>query len=205
MVAKAKQALSRSGKLPCTLIILDEVQQYIGDNVERGFDIDLMQRTVHLEDGLFGDGRSHRPEPHERNSPAAKVAGRFPGHRRIARYRRRTGGTREVVLKKKPSSVATIKTLLENNSGEIERQLASTKIASTARDRQMIVQDYPILPVRRRFWERVLRAVDKAGTGIPEPRTAFRFPMPCSSSPRLKARSGFPSASSSSTICSASS
>ena len=27
------------------------------------------------------------------------------------------------------------------------------------------MQDYPILPVRRRFWERVLRAVDKAGTG----------------------------------------
>ena len=28
-----------------------------------------------------------------------------------------------------------------------------------------MVQDYPLLPVRRRFWERVLRAVDKAGTG----------------------------------------
>ena len=25
--------------------------------------------------------------------------------------------------------------------------------------------DWPLLPVRRRFWERVLRAVDKAGTG----------------------------------------
>jgi hypothetical protein len=49
--------------------------------------------------------------------------------------------------------------------GEIERQLSSTKIAFTARDRQLLVQDYPLLPVRRRFWERVLRAVDKAGTG----------------------------------------
>ena len=49
--------------------------------------------------------------------------------------------------------------------GEIERQLSSTKIALTTRDRKFLVQDYPILPVRRRFWERVLRAVDKAGTG----------------------------------------
>ena len=48
---------------------------------------------------------------------------------------------------------------------EIERHLASTKIASTTRDRGLLAQDYPLLPVRRRFWERVLRAVDKAGTG----------------------------------------
>src|SRR3989440_6587779 len=61
--------------------------------------------------------------------------------------------------------MADLKKLLEDHRGEVERQLASTKIGFTARDRQLIVQDYPILPVRRRFWERVLRAVDKAGTG----------------------------------------
>src|SRR5208283_5853350 len=71
----------------------------------------------------------------------------------------------EVVLKKKPSAETTVKKLLEDHSGEIERQLSSTKIAFTTRDRQLLVRDYPILPVRRRFWERVLRAVDKAGTG----------------------------------------
>src|SRR5205807_2561857 len=74
-------------------------------------------------------------------------------------------GTRESILKKKPRVMTDLKTLLDGHSGEIERQLASTKIAFTARDRQLLVQDYPILPVRRRFWERVLRAVDKAGTG----------------------------------------
>ena len=73
--------------------------------------------------------------------------------------------TREVVLKKKPTAEAGLKKLLDDHSGEIERHLASTKIAFTSRDRGLLVHDYPILPVRRRFWERVLRAVDKAGTG----------------------------------------
>ena len=27
-------------------------------------------------------------------------------------------------------------------------------------DRAILVEDYPLLPVRRRFWEHVLRAVD---------------------------------------------
>ena len=44
MVAKARQALLRNGKMPCTLIVLDEVQQYIGESVERAFEIDLLQR-----------------------------------------------------------------------------------------------------------------------------------------------------------------
>jgi hypothetical protein len=73
--------------------------------------------------------------------------------------------TREVVLKKKPTAEAVLKKLLDDHSGEIERQLANTKIAFSSRDRNLLVQDYPILPVRRRFWERVLRAVDEAGTG----------------------------------------
>ena len=81
--------------------------------------------------------------------------------------------TREVVLKKKPTAEAGLKKLLDDHSGEIERQLASTKIAFSSRDRGLLVQDYPILPVRRRFWERVLRAVDKAGHRCPAPQPAL--------------------------------
>ena len=73
--------------------------------------------------------------------------------------------TREVVLKKKPSVEDDLKKFLEDHSGEIERQLVGHQNRLTTRDRKFLVQDYPILPVRRRFWERVLRAVDKAGTG----------------------------------------
>src|SRR5262249_15179078 len=49
-------------------------------------------------------------------------------------------------------------------AGEIDRQLAGTRIAVCAEDRDIIVDDYPLLPVRRRFWEYVLRAVDVPGT-----------------------------------------
>ncbi len=73
--------------------------------------------------------------------------------------------TREVVLKKKPSVEEKLSKFLDTQMGEIQRQLSGTNIALTTRDRKFLVQDYPILPVRRRFWERVLRAVDKAGTG----------------------------------------
>ena len=51
--------------------------------------------------------------------------------------------TREVVLKKKPTAEAGLKKLLDDHSGEIERQLAGTKIAFTTRDRGLLVQDYP--------------------------------------------------------------
>ena len=35
MIAKIKQTVGNRGKLPCTLIVLDEVQQYIGDSPDR--------------------------------------------------------------------------------------------------------------------------------------------------------------------------
>jgi hypothetical protein len=164
MVTKAKQALIRGNKLPCTLIVLDEVQQYIGDSTERGFDVDVLQRQFTSKMGptvmVVATGQNAL-----NGMPLLqKLQGDFP----VTVELQDTDVehvTREVVLKKKPTSVSTIKKLLEEHSGEIERQLSSTKIASTTRDRQLIVQDYPILPVRRRFWERVLRAVDTAGTG----------------------------------------
>ncbi|MDB4990211.1 MAG: hypothetical protein JWN04_5389, partial [Myxococcaceae bacterium] len=37
-------------------------------------------------------------------------------------------------------------------------------IGESAQDRDVIVDDYPLLPVRRRFWEHCFRAVDAAGT-----------------------------------------
>jgi len=57
-----------------------------------------------------------------------------------------------------------IEDTLNAHAGEIDRQLASTRIAACSEDRDIIVDDYPLLPVRRRFWEHVLRGVDVPGT-----------------------------------------
>lgn len=164
MIEKIKQAIGQKGKLPCTLIVLDEVQQYIGDDVNRSKAVQDIQEQCCSRLGanvLFvatgQNALSGMPL-------LQRLQGRFP----VTVELQDTDVeqvTREVVLKKKLSAEPELKTLLDAHSGEIERQLSATKIAFTNRDRPLLVKDYPILPVRRRFWEKVLRAVDKAGTG----------------------------------------
>ena len=69
-----------------------------------------------------------------------------------------------MVLRKTPDKVASVKSVLDSASGEIDRHLAGTRIASQPSDVLDRVADYPMLPVRRRLWERMLRSVDSAGT-----------------------------------------
>jgi hypothetical protein len=164
MIDKIMQAVGRKGKLPYTVVILDEVQQFINDDAARSKAVQDVKEQCCARLGanflLIGTGQNAL-------SGAAllqRLQGRFP----VTVELQDTDVeqvTREVVLKKKPTAEAGLKKLLDDHSGEIERQLASTKIAFSSKDRGLLVQDYPILPVRRRFWERVLRAVDKAGTG----------------------------------------
>jgi hypothetical protein len=164
MIDRIMQAVARKGKLPYTVVILDEVQQYINDDASRSKAVQDVKEQCCARLGanflLIGTGQNAL-------SGAAllqRLQGRFP----VTVELQDTDVeqvTREVVLKKKPTAEAGLKKLLDDHSGEIERQLASTKIAFSSRDRGLLVQDYPILPARRRFWERVLRAVDKAGTG----------------------------------------
>jgi hypothetical protein len=164
MIAKIKQALSQKGKLPCMLIVLDEVQQYIGDNVNRSKAVQDLQEQCCSRLGANVMFVATGQNALSGTPLLQRLQGRFP----VSIELQDTDVeqvTREVVLKKKPSAEGALKNLLTDHSGEIERQLASSKIAFTTRDRNLLVQDYPILPVRRRFWERTLRAVDKAGTG----------------------------------------
>lgn len=72
--------------------------------------------------------------------------------------------TRKVLLHKKPASVSEVRKLLDAHAGEISRQLQGTRIGEVAEDRDIIVEDYPLLPVRRRFWENCFRQIDAAGT-----------------------------------------
>ena len=57
-----------------------------------------------------------------------------------------------------------VKSLLDRHAGEVSRQLQGTKIGERIEDKGIIVADYPLLPVRRRFWENCFRQVDTAGT-----------------------------------------
>ena len=143
--------------------MLDEVQQYIGESADRSKAVQDVQEQCCSRLGanfLFvATGQNALVR-----RPLATAPGPVPGDDRTARHRRGASHPRGRA-EEEAHGMTDLKKLLEDHSGEIERQLASTKIAFTSRDRQLLVQDYPILPVRRRFWERVLRAVDKAGTG----------------------------------------
>jgi len=72
--------------------------------------------------------------------------------------------TRKILLQKKPSGVKPVQSVLDQNSGEVSKQLQGTRLAERVEDRHVIVEDYPLLPTRRRFWEECFRAVDAAGT-----------------------------------------
>jgi hypothetical protein len=72
--------------------------------------------------------------------------------------------TRRVLLAKRPEKIEAVRQVLASHAGEISRQLSSTAIVTRTEDQENLADDYPILPVRRRFWEHVLRAVDPAGT-----------------------------------------
>ena len=164
LIEKIREALGRDRKLPCTLLVLDEVQQYIGDSVDRSKDVQDLKEQCCARLGahvlLVGTGQNALG-----GTPLLqRLQGRFP----VTVELQDTDVeqvTREVVLKKKPTAIPTLQRLLDTHSGEIERHLASTTIAFNSRDRDVLVHDYPLLPTRRRFWERVSRAVDKAGTG----------------------------------------
>ncbi len=72
--------------------------------------------------------------------------------------------TRQIILAKKPSAQPEIERVWSANLGKICRHLRGTKLEHVTDDEAVLTADYPLLPVRRRFWERVLRTIDTTGT-----------------------------------------
>ncbi len=163
MVRQVLALRGKEGRFPCTALILDEVQQYIGSSPERSTLVtEVVEGLSKQLDGqliVVGAGQSAlsaQPLLH-------KLLDRFTIRVQLSDTDVETV-TRKVLLQKKPSDVAEIQKVLDQHQGEIARQLHDTQIAVRAEDEGTAVDDYPILPVRRRFWEHVFRTVDLAGT-----------------------------------------
>ena len=162
-VTALQDALAPDGELPCTVIILDEVQQYIGDDTGRSY---IVQEVVEacskrLGDRLLflGTGQTALS-----GTPALqRLQGRFTVNVELSDTDVETV-TRRVVLAKRPDRANDVKEALDGNAGELDRHLVGTRIGPRGEDKSVLVEDYPLLPVRRRFWEHALRAVDRAGT-----------------------------------------
>ena len=155
--------VDEKGNLPCTLIVLDEVQQFIDRDARLAYDIQEMAEVIckNLNGRvlLVATGQSALTDvPY-----LQKLLARFKITIQLTDADV-DSVIRNVLLQKRPDRTASLAKDMESWEGEISRQLSQSKIASSQEDRSFYVTDYPLLPVRRRFWERILRTVDSLGT-----------------------------------------
>ena len=158
-----QSALSRDGQFPCTLIALDEVQQYIGDDTDISYAIQEITEecSKHFKGQLLFVATGQTALS---GTPALqRLQARFKISIELSDQDVDTV-IRQIILRKKPDHIPQLETYLTTHLGEISRHLSDTRIASGSHDEKDLVPDYPLLPSRRRFWERILRAVDSAGT-----------------------------------------
>ena len=158
-----RQTLTLDGKFPLTLIVLDEVQQYISEDSQRSINVqELVETCSKSFDGrllLIGTGQTAITG----TSNLKKLEGRF-----TVRIELSDADVdeviRQVILEKKPQANKPINEAMEQNLGEISRHLSATAIGHRQEDIAVFARDYPLLPVRRRFWENCLRVLDQTGT-----------------------------------------
>ncbi|MDR3332465.1 MAG: BREX system P-loop protein BrxC [Synergistaceae bacterium] len=163
MTRAIESALSAGGEFPLTLVVLDEVQQYIGDNGERSLDV---QEAVEACGRNFGGrlmfiGTGQTAVTGTVN--LKKLEGRFTVRIELSDSDV-DAVVRRVVLAKREDAVPHIDDIMKHNIGEIARHLSDSSIRHEQGDSRFFALDYPLLPVRRRFWERVLRTLDRTGT-----------------------------------------
>jgi hypothetical protein len=150
-------------KIPCTIIVLDEVQQFIGQDGNKTIDLqNLAQDVCSNFDGKFllvGTGQNALAETPQ----LQPLQDRFSVKVSLSDTDVETV-TRMTVLEKKPSVVGDLDKKMENALGEISRNLSGTDFSYRTDDRAMLVADYPILPPTRKFWKKMLQIIDTAGT-----------------------------------------
>lgn len=163
MLKAIRQALTRDGKFPLTLVVLDEIQQYIGEDSQRSIDVQEVVEACCKNIGakmlFIGTGQTAVTG----TSNLKKLEGRFTVRVELSDADV-DAVIRQVILAKKPEAKAPVEKVMQTNLGEISRHLAGTTIGHRGDDIPFFPQDYPILPVRRRFWENTLRVLDQTGT-----------------------------------------
>lgn len=163
MCSIIREALATNGKIPCTLLVLDEIQQFISQDAQIALDVQEVTEALSKEmDGrlmIVGTGQSALNDMPN----LQRLMGRFTVKIHL-KDNDVEKVVRTVVLQKREDKKSAIKQLIDKNQGEITRQLKATKLASRGEDDLTYLADFPLLPVRRRFWERVLQSVDSTGT-----------------------------------------
>lgn len=165
MVQAIADTLERDGQFPLTLVVLDEVQQYVGSDADRAH---LVQEVVETccKHSSFGKRLLFVATGQNALSGMPNLM-RLMGRFQVPVMLSDTdveAVIRKVILQKKESARGALEAMLAKHLGEISRHLRGTKVEYHQTDEAVMLADYPMLPVRRRFWEKVLRIVDTTGT-----------------------------------------
>ncbi|MCH8564627.1 BREX system P-loop protein BrxC [Nesterenkonia sp. LB17] len=152
------------GQVPPSLIVLDEVQQYISGDGGRAMEVQNLVESVSRElDGrvlLVATGQQELTA----DATLQKIQDRFTV-KVVLKNQDVDAVVRRVLLSKELAKKPFLDSTLASVSGQISRQLIGSKIQHTAEDDKDLAEDYPLLPVRRRFWESVLRQADAGRAG----------------------------------------
>ncbi len=162
-IEACRQALAPDGELPPTVLILDEVQQYIGDSTDRAVVVTEVAEAIQTQ----LDSRVMLVASGQSALAATPLLQKLKDRFRITVQLSDTdveAVTRKVLLHKKASAKDPVQGVLTRNAGEVSKHLQSTSLEQRPSDRDVAVADYPLLPTRRRFWEECFRVVDAAGT-----------------------------------------
>jgi hypothetical protein len=163
------------GKMPLVVLVLDEVQQYltIGEGSRQ-----LLSFQEIIEDCCkkFGGKLlvvATGQEALQANLLLQRLQGRFSV--RVSLESKDVDAVlHQTVLRKKETMRKPLQEILESVNGEISRHLAGTKIAHSMDDDESLLLDYPLLPTRKRLWDRILHAVDTGGMST-QLRTQLRL------------------------------
>lgn len=120
-------ALSMEGKFPLTLVVLDEVQQYIGTDAEKAFQVQEVTETLskHFNGKLLFVGTGQSALSGMPN--LQRLMGRFPVQVMLGDWDVENV-TRQIILAKKPTAQPDIEKVWRSNLGEISRHLRGTKL-----------------------------------------------------------------------------
>ena len=165
-VNAARQALAPDGKTPLTILVLDEVQQYINEEQDRSAIFTELAEAVQTQFDsrvlLVASGQSALSAG---TKALQWLSDRFKIAVQLSDAEVETV-TREVLLGKKTSAEQDIERMFESHAGEVTRHLQGTRLAARPEDRLNgdDVGDYPLLRTRRRFWEACFQTADPSGT-----------------------------------------
>lgn len=163
MIETIRRALAKAdGALPLTLLVLDEVQQFIGEDPNRTMEVqdavEALQRSLDGRVIVVGTGQSAlKGTPVIEKLQARFTLGVQLGDQDVE------GVIQKVILRKKATAQDALRAKLDAVETEIARQLPDATIRYHHADHARLLANYPILPARWRLWDACLRAVDRAG------------------------------------------